>query len=164
VWVYRSVDDRVRSSLAKFGDHDRTVVNAIASGAGEGLWQAGGLSAGVRATMADLAGSGLSAESASALFWWARNTMAFDLGLAGRSDVRFQSYDALLRGPEEQMRRLADFLGIAYRPAMVGHIEPRRSAPGRQLPLDSRVRGLCDALQARLDAVGLSAGLSGSAR
>lgn len=152
IWVYREVDGRVRSALAKFGDHDRLVLRAIVAGHGEALWQAQGLSAHARAVLDDVGVETLDPASASALFWWVRNSLVFDLGLHQRSDVLLVSYDAFLRAPAATMRRVTGFLGMDYRPALDAHVAPRStSCPGR-LDLDPRVRALCDELQARLDA------------
>ncbi|MDQ1489769.1 MAG: hypothetical protein QOJ23_2283, partial [Actinomycetota bacterium] len=44
IWAYRSVDGRVASALAKFGDTNLRVLREIAAGGGRDRWQAQGLS------------------------------------------------------------------------------------------------------------------------
>ena len=47
LWVYRSVEGRTRSAIAKFGDNNLWVLRAIAAGRTDGLWQAEHLPASV---------------------------------------------------------------------------------------------------------------------
>lgn len=151
LWVYRSVDGRARSAVAKFGDHDRAVLEAIASNVGDGLWQAQRLSPATVDVIRSLEPAGLSPETASALFWWARNSLFFDLGFAGRKDVLPVSYDAFVRDPAREMRRLCHFLGFPYRTDLVAHVEGRGTGAGTPPMIDGRVRSLCDALLHRFD-------------
>lgn len=160
VWVYRNVDGRVRSAIAKFGDHDRTVLQAIVGGQGEHLWQAGGLTADVRTTLASFPMDELTAESASALFWWARNSLVFDLGLAGSPDVALLSYDRIIADPVPEMARLAAFLDIRYSPALVADIDPRARREHAPLDLEPRVRALCDEMQERLDGAAVASSMT----
>lgn len=150
LWAYRSVDGRVRSAVAKFGDDDRTALTAIADGTGSQHWQAGRLSPTTVATIRGLTPAALSPESASALFWWARNSLYFDLALDQRPDVALLSYDSFVNDPEGQMRRICDFLDLAYRPELIAHVDDRSGRGPAGLEMDARVRALCDELTARL--------------
>jgi hypothetical protein len=160
LWIYRSVDGRVSSALAKFGDHDRTVLAAIFSGRGDKLWQVGGLSGETRKTLDSFSTAELSPASASALFWWARNSLVFDLGLADRADVAIVSYDRVVEAPASQMQLICRFLGMTFSSSMAAHIDTRSRLDPPSLDLDPRVRALCDALTNRLDAHALGATVS----
>lgn len=161
VWIYRAVDGRVRSAVTKFGEHDRDVLATVAAGGGQSLWQSRGLTPAQRELVASLDPARLSAESGSALFWYLRNSLYFELGLDQRDDVALVSYDAFARDAESAMRRLCDFLGAAYRPELVAHVDRRSWRPGRELDIDARVRRLCGGLGERLDA---AAGAAAGAR
>ncbi len=158
LWVYRGFEARVRSSLAKFGDANLRALRRIAAGHGEGMWQAGGLGEEHLALIRELDPGRMTPASASALFWYLRNSLFFDLGLDRREDVLLVSYDAMVADPERAMRRVTGFLGMPYVPELVAHVE-RRASPGRaSLEIDPRIRARCEELLARLDGAAEGAG------
>jgi hypothetical protein len=152
IWMYRSVDGRVRSALGHFGQHNREVLTEIAAGE-RGSWQAQGLSQESLELISRFDYDQITATSAAALFWYVRNSMYFELGLYGRRDVSLVSYDAMIRDPEESMRALCSFLSFPYAPSLIAHI--RRGTPREHEPLkiDPIVRQHCDTLQERLDSL-----------
>jgi len=153
IWAFRDVDGRARSAVAKFGRNNLLVLHDIVSGNGQSMWQAQRLSPVVLSTLRDFDYTDMSPHTAAALFWWARNSLFFDLALDQRSDVLLASYGDLVGNPRAAMQVICDFLGFAFRPALVAHIAPRRATPVRPLDIDSRVRTLCDELQEQLDRV-----------
>jgi hypothetical protein len=149
IWAWRDVDDRARSEVAKFGDANLRALAAIADGSIGRRWQGQRLDADTYELIHGFDYRRMDPHTAAALFWYVRNTLYFRLGLDRRGDVLLSSYDGLIADPTGQIRRLCDFLGVAYRPAMSAHIAPR--APQRRpLPIDPAVRTLCDDLTARL--------------
>lgn len=157
IWAYRGVDGRVRSAVAKFGAVNRTVLARIASGGGDGLWQAQRLSPASRALIESFDYSELSPEDGAALFWLVRNRLYFELALHERDDVTIVNYDALVADPPRVMTPLCGFLGFPYRPALVAHVEVRSAGRERRLDLHPRIRDECEELQARLDAAAAGA-------
>lgn len=151
IWAYRDVDDRARSAVAKFGAANLQAMRAVASGDAVS-WQAQRLSETTLAALREFDYAAMTSETAAALFWWARNSLVFDLALTERDDVLLCSYDALIAHPEPTMRTMCTFLRLPYTPQLVAHVERRTAGPGRQLPIDPGVRELCDALGKRLDA------------
>jgi hypothetical protein len=152
VWIYRAMEGRVRSSLAVWPDNARRVLGAIADGRTD-LWQAGGLSAERLRLVRELGGGGLSPESASALLWYLRNSLVFDLGLPGRPDVAIVAYEDLLRDPERRLRSLCAFIGIPYDRRMARGISERPPATAGVLAIDPEVARRCEQLHERLNAV-----------
>jgi hypothetical protein len=152
LWVYRSVDGRVRSAVSKFGDSNLQVLRQVAAGGGQHRWQARGLSPGSLERLRRLDWARLSPESAAAMFWYVRNRLFFELGLERRPDVLLVSYDAMVRDPEAEMRRITAFLDFPYDPRLIAHIAPRASAGAAPLDLDPQVRTWCDELTTALDA------------
>lgn len=150
LWTYRDVDGRVRSYLAKFGDINLRVLQAFAEGE-DGHWQTAAMADDVRELVLASDPATMSPETAAALFWYARNRLVFDLGLAQRPDVALVGYAQLLSEPEQRMRELCAFLAIDWHPRMVAHIERRPPATRRPLDIDSTVREHCEALMERLD-------------
>jgi hypothetical protein len=153
IWAYRSVDGRVASALAKFGDTNLRVLGEIAAGGGRDRWQAHGLSPVSRKLIESFDYDTMTPATAAALFWYVRNILVFEHGLDRRPDVAVVSYDALVAGPEARMRDLCASLGLSYHPNLVAHVESRPPKDSRPLDIDPRVRELCSALDARLAAL-----------
>jgi hypothetical protein len=151
VWVYRSVDGRVRSTLAKFGDHNARVLQEIAAGGGQGRWQAAGLSAESLELIRRVAADGMTPAIGVALFWYVRNRLLLDLGLHRRPDVLAMSYEALLADPQARMRALAVFLGVEWTPVLAEHIAARPSPIRAEIDLGETLRERCAHLQSDLD-------------
>jgi hypothetical protein len=149
VWVYRSADDRIRSSVARFGDSNLRALRRIVEEGDLTGWQAGGLSGDRLALVRSFDYGRLDAESAAGLFWYVRNSLYFDLGLDCRADVTLSSYDAFVDDPESSMHVLCGFLDLPYDDGSV--IGIRSSPPRPHLVLDDRVRVLCDEMTERLD-------------
>jgi hypothetical protein len=152
IWIYRSVDGRVRSALAKFGPNNLEVLREIAAGRGDALWQRQGLTP----ELLDLVGrfdyDRMSPESAAALFWYVRNALFFELALDRRDDVLLVHYDAVVRDPEGVMRTICAFLDFPFDPKLTAHVAARGTPGAAPLDLDPEIRELCTEMQARLDA------------
>lgn len=152
IWAFRDVDGRARSALAKFGDANLHVLREIAVTGGGNRWQAQRLSASNLALIREFDYDEMSPASAAALFWYARNSLFFELGLHERHDVVLSSYDAMVRDPEGNMRALCRFLGFPWRPRLTAHMAPRGGNVKAALDVDPRIRKRCDQLRARLEA------------
>ena len=150
IWTYRGFEGRVRSSIAKFGDSNLRALQRIEAGEGAGSWQAGGLNDDGFDLIRSLDPRSMSAESGSALFWFLRNSLYFDLGLDRRPDVMLISYDTMIAEPEAVMGSLCGFLGLPFRRGLIGHIESRKPRRDR-IEIDPVIRERCAALQAALD-------------
>lgn len=150
LWMWRDADDRARSEVAKFGDANLRALRAIAAG-DTGIWQAGELDPAVVSSF-DL--DVMDPYTAAALFWYLRNRLYFSLGLDQRADVQLLSYASLLADPVAAAHRVCAFIGLPFRPSFVAGVA---AGPSRSpLPIDPRVRALCDELTARL--VGVAVG------
>jgi hypothetical protein len=151
LWTYRNVDGRVRSALSKFGDQNLQVVRAIAEGRGGELWQAQRLSDDARRLIQSLDIDKVTMETASALIWYIRNSLYFELGLDGRGDCLLVSYDRLLEDPDRELRRVSGFLDTEFQPAMAAGIARRSPSTARELAIDPVVRERCGDLERRLE-------------
>src|SRR5204863_5539031 len=98
--AYRSVDARVRSAVAKFGDVNRRVLGDIAGGRGLDRWQAQGITDATMGRLQSIDWSSATAETGAAAFWYVRNALFFEQGLDQRGDVALCSYDAFVNDPE----------------------------------------------------------------
>lgn len=151
VWMVRSVEGRVRSALARFGDAANLALHQIADGGSP--WQGEGISASSRRHIGDQVRRGLDDATAQALLWYVRNQIFFELGLDRRDDTILIRYEDLLADPAVTMRRICEHVELDFRPRLVGHIERRPPATQKPLDIDPVVAELCADLTARLDAV-----------
>jgi hypothetical protein len=153
IWAYRSVDGRVASALAKFGDVNLQVLRELATGHGGQRWQAQRLSPASLDLIASFDYDVMTPATAAALFWYIRNVIVFERRFDLRPDVTVVSYEALLADPEARMRELCLFLGADYGDGLVAHIDGGRAPPRPPLDIDPRVRECCAGLQSRLDVI-----------
>jgi hypothetical protein len=153
LWAYRSVDGRVRSSLAKFGNASGRALRMIAAGTGGHLWQAQGLSEASLELIRSFDYDRLSPASASALFWCVRNAILLERGLADRGDVAVVSYDRIVADPAPVMTAICGFLGLEYDDRLIEGVERRGAGARDPLPIDPLIRARCDEITDRLDAV-----------
>lgn len=151
IWIYRSMEARVRSAVARFGDNNLRVLSALAAGRGESSWQAGGLTPRLRELIEQFDYDSMSPASAAALWWYVRNSLFFDLRLNERADIALTSYDRFVLDPEGMMRSVSSFAGVSYSPRMISGISARPAPSVGDLEIDDRVRTLCTELEGRLD-------------
>jgi hypothetical protein len=152
LWAYRSVDGRARSAVAKFGDVNLRVLHELANGGGRSRWEAQRLSPESLQLIAGFDWDRMGPFDAAALFWYVRNQLFFELGLARRPDVLVVSYDAMVAQPDAEMARICAFLGVAYDGRLISHVKPQPPRRGEPLQLDPRIRDRCDELATRLEA------------
>jgi hypothetical protein len=151
VWVFRGVDDRVRSAVSKFGDVNRRVMAEIAAGRADDRWQAQRLSAESLELIREVDPETLSAESGAALFWLVRNRLYFEQGLDRRPDVHLVGYEQAVGDPERVVGAMCSFLGLPFHARMASHIESRSAHARRDLDIHPAVRSACSALEDRLN-------------
>lgn len=149
LWVYRDFEARARSAVAKFGDANRVVLTRIAAGQDLDRWQAQGLSCERLEELSRLEPHKLDPTSAAALFWYLRNSLFFDLGFHGRSDVRLLSYERVTAQPVEEIEAAARFLGLTWDDRMAAKVAPRAPSD-RRFDCDPRVTAVCVDLYERL--------------
>lgn len=150
LWMWRDVDDRARSEVAKFGDANLRALRAIADGTIGAGWQGQRLDPATVELIASFDYDTMDPHTGAALFWYVRNDLYFRLGLDSRSDVLLFAYQDMVEDPESAARRVCAFLDLPYRPEFAADV----AAPGPpkdRLPIDPLVRTLCDDLTARLE-------------
>jgi len=152
IWAFRRVEDRVNSSIAKFGDHNLQVLRGLVRGEGLDKWQAQGLSPSDLEFLRQFDYSTMSPHTASALFWYLRNTLYFSQGLQDRSDVLPLAYEDLAAAPGETMRDVCRFLGAEFRPAMVSTVHSQ-SVGRSESRLSEETLAFCRPLYDRLHAI-----------
>jgi hypothetical protein len=149
IWVVRSMEGRVRSTLARWPENNRRVLRRIAAGEGAACWEARGLSQESLELVRSVDYERMSQASAAALLWLVRNLLFFELGLHERPDVALVRYENVLEQPEPSIRAVAGFLDIEFSPRMAAHIAARPPATPGDLEIDPGIRERCSELEAR---------------
>lgn len=152
LWAYRNVDGRVRSALAKFGDTNLRALKDIAGGTGGGRWEAQRLSPENLELIRSFNYDAMDPASGSALFWFVRNSLFFELKLNERPDVLLVSYDSFVLDPDGNMRAVCEHIGFPWSPHLTAHVAPRAPGNPKPLALKPEIRRLCNELQDRLTA------------
>jgi Sulfotransferase domain len=155
IWVYRRYED-VANSCARqgWGDHFRDLVRWVARGELEKLGARGKrISPDTIRLFGELVREHLSDEEAACLYWHMRNQLYFDLGLHLDPRVLLVQYEDAVLNKEEVFRRIFDFLGFPFDPQITGHVFASSVNKHPWPGIDPGIRGACDALKARLDAV-----------
>lgn len=152
LWLVRRWADVAKSAVAKWGPHQREVVQALAAGrASEVGWRGERLPEGLVAQLADVVTPDLSDEGGAALFWYVRNTFLFALGLDADPRVRVVRYEDLVADPDQGFGEVCRHLGVPYAPEIADGVRIHAPEP-LTLDVPGPVARLCDALQAKLDA------------
>ncbi|MCB1876288.1 MAG: sulfotransferase [Chromatiales bacterium] len=146
LWIVRRVDDMVNSMLISF----RNMANQarrILTGTDE--WFADGMSEHTRTVVEQLVKDDISDASASALQWYYRNALYFDKGMDKDERILLVPYERLIFHPDQEFRRICEFLGIDYSPRFIKGI---RSSSFRKRPppeIDPDIRATCEQMWGR---------------
>lgn len=153
LFMYRRYTDVASSDLRKFGQRNAIDnIRPIAAGDRHN-WRSAGATPLVREHVARFFSESMNPNDAAALFWFARNHLYFDLELAAHDAVMLCRYEHLATDPSALMRWVYDFAGVEC--PDLSHTRQVHSgsvSKGKSLELLPEVRGLCEQLQARLDA------------
>lgn len=149
IWAFRRVQDRVNSSVAKFGDHNLQILAGLSRGEGLERWQAQGLTGADLAFIRTFDYSTMSPHTASALFWYLRNSLYFSMGLQDDPNVLPLAYEDLATRPRETMQSVCGFLGAPFEDAMVDTVHAQ-SVGREQSHLSHETLALCQPLYDRL--------------
>lgn len=150
LWVFRDYDGAVQSSLRSFTTVARQVA-ALLDDPERGGWMGRGMSAESLARVRALHHPGMNDASLVALFWFIRNQLLFDIGLAGDPRVLPVRYERLVNNPHDRLPGVFAFAGLTYRPSLGRYVKPlsskRREAPA----IEPGVRAVCDELMRRIE-------------
>jgi hypothetical protein len=152
IWIYRRYPDVARSAIVKWGDHQQRVVNGIRTRSFAELgWRGERLSDQVVETIDRVHRPDLTVEEGAALFWWMRNSILWDRGLADDDRVLVVRYEDLVTDPGPSCAPVFDFLGVPFDERFVSDTTPKSVQDDPLHDISDEIRALCDAMQDRLD-------------
>jgi hypothetical protein len=151
IWVYRDFGSVAASDLELFGSGNGILNLQLLLSNDPPNWRAEVVPPTTRDVLTRFFHSDMPPHDAAALFWWARNSLFFDLGLQQRSDVLLCRYEELVSDPDRVMRRLYRAIGIEWpkRQITVGVRDDAR-VQSDATPISPDVRNLCQELLDRL--------------
>jgi hypothetical protein len=163
IWMYRRPDSVAASDLSYFGvENGERNLRLLLSNEPPN-WRGEVVPETTRSVLSSHYRPGMDPHDAAALFWWARTSLYFDLGLDSRPEVRLCSYEALVADPEPTMRSIYEFVGVTYpEEAITAGVHQRAIRRRDDFPLSAEVRGLCEELWERLENVRSGSGHTGA--
>jgi hypothetical protein len=153
LWMYRHYKDVVSSNLKRFGrDNGVHDVRPIAMGEPDN-WRSEGASDAVRATVRRHFSETMSLYDAAALFWFARNSLLFDLDLHDHPEVMICKYEDLVANPRDMVERIYGFAQQAFPEEEIFAESHRESVgKGKSVELSPDIERLCEGLWQKIDA------------
>ncbi len=153
IWMIRHYADVAVSSVKYFGPQNslRDLEPIVAGDSTD--WRAQHMAPEDTEVIRRLHRPDMDPLDAAALFWYARNSLFFSRGLDGDARVAVCRYEDIIAWPAASMRRVYTFLGRPYPgDRIVRDVVSGSVGRGREIPLGSEVRELCDDMLERLQA------------
>ncbi|MFQ5535035.1 MAG: sulfotransferase domain-containing protein [Sphingomonadales bacterium] len=149
IWCLRHYNDMVNSHLRLWSGCPATIGKIVEDPNSAG-WRGRGMSAETRELVARMHKPEMNDASAVALFWYFRNILFLEQGFDRDDRVLAMAYEDLVTGARTEFRRLYDFVGLKYSPWVSKKVHARSIAKNAAPDIEPRIKGLCDAMLARL--------------
>ncbi len=152
LWMYRHFQDVASSNLTHFGkENGINNLRPIAHGEFSN-WRAERVSENVRSIVKQYWSETMNPFDAATLFWYARNSFFFELGLDKHPRVMMLNYETLVSNPPLAMRRVYAFLGQDFPGEhIVATVKSSSLGKGRSVTVSPEVHKLASDMLARLD-------------
>jgi hypothetical protein len=153
IWVYRHYRAVVVSNLQKFGIKNGLAdLRPIAENRADD-WRSEKVSTELRRTVSAFYSPNMDPHDAAALFWFARNSLFFELALPHDDRILLCRYEDFVTEPEIETRRIYSFLGVGVPDANItGGVHAGSVGRGRNVKLSDEVESLCRGLYERIEA------------
>ena len=154
VWMFRNYKDVALSNIKRFGINNgindlRPIVNNEPNN-----WRSEKVSQHVRATISKYFSEDMSPYDAAVLFWFARNSIFFDLELEKNLRVMMCSYEDFVLDPENYIRKIYQRLEQPY-PEMniTAEVHSKSRKKGKDIELSPQIQQLALEMQDELEVV-----------
>ncbi|NTU80902.1 MAG: sulfotransferase domain-containing protein [Chloroflexales bacterium] len=154
VWMYRNYRDVAASYVQKWGPgHSTRDLRAIIERSPQN-WRSESVSAEVEQFVRAHFAEDMDSYDASALYWFARNSLFFELQLEREPRVMICKYEALVHEPVAVMRGMYDFIGREFPGARIASaVHTAAANKGKSVTLAAPIEQRCADLLGRLDRV-----------
>ena len=152
LWMYRHYKDVVSSNLKNFGtDNGIDDLRPIAQGDPHN-WRSSHASEEVRALAQQFFSEDMSSLDAAALFWYARNSLYFDMDLSQHPQVMISRYDDMVLNPRAKVQEIYRFVDRPFPSNIISQdIQSSSVGKGREITLNPAIEEHCQQMLARLD-------------
>jgi hypothetical protein len=154
LWMYRHYKDVSASNLRHFGEQNGiNDLRPIAENE-TGNWRNENLSTISREMIKKFYSEDMNAYDAAVLFWYARNSLFFDLELDNSPDVFICKYKDLVMQPGRMMRGIYAKVRQPYPgDGIVSEVHSQSFGKGKELKLSEEVEELAEMMLSRLNMV-----------
>jgi hypothetical protein len=153
LWMYRNYKDFVQSTVNRF--HIDVGINALKAiiEREPSNWRSEKVSDRVYSIISKHYSDEISPYDASALFWFARNQLFFDLDLENNPRVFMCRYEDLAAHPVEMVNEIYNFMDIEYiiSKKIVQDINTRAIGKGITVELSPNIEELCQSLLTQMN-------------
>jgi hypothetical protein len=153
VWMFRHFKDVAASNLKNFGESNGIKdLKPIFEG-DPNNWRSEGTSKHVREVVQKYFSEDMNELDAAALFWYARNSLFFDLNLENDSRVFMCRYEDLVHKPIETMKEIYAFTDSSYpeEEEITSNVKTSSVGKGKDVNLHHEIEALCNQMLKRLE-------------
>jgi hypothetical protein len=152
LWVYRHYGDVTLSNLEKWGlKNGINNLRPIVDGQSQN-WRSENVSDYTKQIVRTHFSEDMNPYDAAALFWYARNSLFFQMNLDANKNVMICKYDNLINNPLKTMRTIYAFAGHVYPLAKIPlNIYSESIGRGKNIKLSPDIEILCDEMLNKLD-------------
>lgn len=154
IWMYRHYVDVTSSNLKRWGPANGISDLHPIFVADKNNWRSEGASSEVVQVIQQYYSADMKGQDAAALFWYARNAIAFELSIKNRSNIMMCKYEDLVSQPDPVMRRVYDYLERPYPgPHITEMVSDSSIGKGQDINLSPEIEALCADMLAKLDSL-----------
>jgi hypothetical protein len=152
LWIYRNYRDVAASNITRFGlNNGIDDMRQLLAGSREN-WRSEYVPPDVYKTLEEYFSESMNPYDAAVLFWYARNSLYFDLGLDKNPDVMLCRYESLVQNPEIVVPAIYDFANCRFPgPSIIRQIHSRSVKKGHSIEVTPAMVELADEMLTRLN-------------
>ena len=151
LWMYRDYKDVASSNLNRFGIANglndlRPIVENIKEN-----WRSENVSEDVRKIILSHFSEDMNPYDAAVLFWYARNSLYFELGLDQHSDVLICQYENLVKSPDCVVKNIYRNINRKYTSTKNNKVHSKSVNKGHDIKLSPEIDQLAEGLLDKLN-------------
>ena len=152
LWMYRHYKDVVSSNLKNFGEGNGVDDLRPIAQRDPANWRSSHASEEVQQIARRFFSEEMSPFDAAALFWYARNSLYFDMDLPNHPRVMISRYNDIVLDPRTKLSEIYRFVDRPFPDDIIRHdIQASSVGKGKAVDLTPEIEELCQQMLARLD-------------